>query len=70
MAKMPSSQHFPPCVQRDMVEKALNKASAAKMKAGTEQKLYALYYLNGGKQMLESVDIQPALDKVTQERYR
>ena len=64
--KMPSSQHFPPCVQRDMVEKALNKASAAKMKAGTEQKLYALYYLNGGKQMLESVDIQPALDKVTQ----
>lgn len=64
--KMPSSQHFPPCVQQDMVKKALNKASAAKMKAGTEQKLYALYYLNGGKQMLESVDIQPALDKVTE----
>ena len=64
--KMPSSQHFPPCVQRDMVKKALNKASAAKMKAGTEQKLYALYYLNGGKQMLESVDIQRALDNVTE----
>ncbi|HID8745093.1 TPA: DUF4123 domain-containing protein [Enterobacter mori] len=64
--KMPSSQHFPACAQRDMVIKALNKASEAKMKAGTEQKLYALYYLNGGKKNLESDDIQVALEKVIQ----
>lgn len=64
--KMSSSQHFPACVQRDMVIKALNKASEAKMKAGTEQKLYALYYLNGGKNNLGSDDIQAALEKVIQ----
>ena len=63
---MPSSQHVPACVQRDMVRKALNKASEAKMKAGTEQKLYALYHLNGGKKNLESDDIQAALEKVVQ----
>jgi hypothetical protein len=64
--KMPSSQHFPACVQRDMVIKALNKASEAKMKAGTEQKLYALHYLNGGKKTLESDVVQSALDNVVQ----
>ncbi|MCU6313080.1 DUF4123 domain-containing protein [Enterobacter cloacae subsp. cloacae] len=66
--KMPSSQHFPACVQRDMVIKALNKASEAKMKAGTEQKLYALYYLNGGKKNLESEAVQAALEKVVQRK--
>lgn len=66
--KLPSSQHIPPCVQRDMVKKALNKACEAKMKLGTEQKLYALFYLNGGKKILESVTIQSALDNVVQDK--
>ncbi|MFZ1872453.1 MAG: DUF4123 domain-containing protein, partial [Chania sp.] len=47
--KMPASQHFPPCAQRDMVIKALDKAQAAGLDAGPDRKLYALYYLNGGK---------------------
>lgn len=64
--KMRSSQYFPPCVQRDMVIKALNKASEAKMKPGAEQKLYALHYLNGGKKILESDVVQSALDNVVQ----
>lgn len=64
--KMPSSQHFPTCIQRDMVKKALHKACDAKMKAGTEQKLYALYYLNGGKKRLESNAMRSALEKVAQ----
>ncbi|POU70675.1 hypothetical protein C3387_23780 [Leclercia sp. LSNIH6] len=66
--KLPSSQHIPPCVQRDMVKKALNKACEAKMKSGTEQKLYALFYLNGGKKILESVTIQSALENVVQDK--
>lgn len=62
---LPSSQHFAPCVQRDMVKKALNKSCEAKMKAGTEQKLYALFYLNGGKKILASGTMQSALESVT-----
>lgn len=62
--KLPSSQNFAPCVQRNMVKKALNKACEAKMKAGTEQKLYALFYLNGGKKILASGTMQSALENV------
>lgn len=64
--KLPSSQHFALCVQRDMVKKALNKACEAKMKAGTEQKLYALFYLNGGRKILASENMQSALENVAQ----
>lgn len=53
--KMPSSQLFPPCAQRDMVVKALRKAKDAGLPEGTNSKLYALYYLNGEKAMLESL---------------
>ncbi|MCT9842896.1 DUF4123 domain-containing protein [Enterobacter sp. FS01] len=62
--KLPSSQNFAPCVQRNMVKKSLNKACEAKMKAGTEQKLYALFYLNGGKKILASGTMQSALENV------
>lgn len=64
--KMSSSQHFPPCVQREMVIKALRKAQEAQMKAGEAQKLYAFYYLNGGKKVLESEAFKPAIQKVIQ----
>lgn len=64
--KLPSSKHFSPCAQRDMVKKALSKACEAKMKAGTEQKLYALFYLTGGKKLVESGVIQSALEDVAQ----
>ncbi|GJL43232.1 TPA: DUF4123 domain-containing protein [Enterobacter chengduensis] len=62
--KLPSSQHFSPCVQRNMVKKALKKACEGKMKAGTEQKLYALFYLDGGKITLASGTMQSALENV------
>lgn len=64
--KMPASQHFPPCSQRDMVIKALEKARLAGMPAGVDSKLYALYYLNGGKKILESEGMQVSLGKVSQ----
>lgn len=64
--KLPSSKHFSPCTQRDMVKKALIKACEAKMKAGIEQKLYALFYLTGGKNFVESGAIQSALENVVQ----
>lgn len=62
--KMPASQHFPPCSQRDMVTKALEKAREAGMPEGVNVKLYALYYLNGGKKILESEEMQLSLQKV------
>ncbi|WP_296262541.1 DUF4123 domain-containing protein [uncultured Enterobacter sp.] len=62
--KLPSSQHFAPCVQRDMVKKALVKACEARMRAGTEQKLYALFYLNGGKKILASGTMQSVFENV------
>ncbi|MNL61591.1 hypothetical protein D3C87_1855370 [compost metagenome] len=49
-----------------MVKKALNKASEARMKTGTEQKLYALFYLNGGKKILASENMQSAFENVAQ----
>lgn len=47
-----------------MVKKALKKACEGKMKAGTEQKLYALFYLDGGKITLASGTMQSALENV------
>lgn len=64
--KMPSSQHFPPCTQRNMVIKALGKARDAGITEGTDNKLYALYYLNGGKKTLESDEMKIALHRVSQ----
>lgn len=63
--KMPSSQHFPQCTQRDMVIKALRKAKDAGIPEGTDSKLYALYYLNGGKMVLESDEMQISLQQVS-----
>ncbi|WP_435953147.1 DUF4123 domain-containing protein [Dryocola sp. BD626] len=63
--KMPSSQHFPHCTQRDMVIKALRKAKEASIPEGTDSKLYALYYLNGGKMVLESDEMQISLQQVS-----
>ncbi|MEN5018004.1 DUF4123 domain-containing protein [Erwinia sp. Eh17-17] len=64
--KMPVSQHFSPCVQRDMVIKALGKAKAAGIATPLDQKIYALYYLNGGKKVLESEEMQGKLLEVSQ----
>ncbi|MFL4558315.1 DUF4123 domain-containing protein [Yersinia kristensenii] len=64
--KMPASQHFPPCAQRDMVIKALDKAQIAGMADGVDSKLYALYYLNGGKKVLESEEMQVSLRNVSE----
>ena len=66
--RMPSSQYFPPCVQRDMVVKALRKAKDAGLTEGADCKLYALYYLNGGKQYLESEEVQVSLLKVNERK--
>ncbi|MCT2764445.1 hypothetical protein [Enterobacter cloacae] len=38
------------------------------MKSGAEQKLYVLFYLNGGKKILESVIMQSALENVVQDK--
>lgn len=60
----PTSQHFPPCVQRDMVIKALGKAQSAGLTVGADRKLYALCYLEGGKKWLESAEMQSSLERV------
>src|SRR5471030_658413 len=64
--KMPSSQHFPACTQRDMVVKALGKARMVGVSSIADQKLYALCYLNGGKRLLESEEMRVSLQKVIQ----
>ncbi|MEA9390184.1 hypothetical protein SJI19_06415 [Acerihabitans sp. TG2] len=64
--KMSSSQHFPPCAQRDQVIKALKKARAAGMTTGDDKKMYAFYYLEGGKTILESAQLQASLQQVAQ----
>ena len=64
--KMPSSLHFSPCIQRDMVIKALEKAKNAGITNESDSKLYALCYLNGGKRVLESEEMQLALLKVSE----
>lgn len=64
--KLPSAQAFPRCSQRAMAAKALDKACAAGMDAPTDRTLYALVYLDGGKLLLESEDIQAALGDVIQ----
>lgn len=62
--KMPTSRKFPACVQRLMVIKALNKSKESGLLSAADQKVYALYYLNGGRQELESDALKVALPKV------
>lgn len=62
--KMPTSRAFPACAQRLMVIKALNKSKESGLLSAADQKVYALYYLNGGRQELESDALKVALPKV------
>lgn len=62
--KMPMSQHFTPCIQRDMVIKALRKAVEAGVATPLDQKVYALYYLNGGRAKLESDSLRVAVPNI------
>lgn len=62
--KMPMSQHFTPCIQRDMVIKALRKAVEAGVATPLNQKVYALYYLNGGRAKLESDSLRVAVPNI------
>lgn len=62
--KMPTSRAFPPCAQRLMVIKALNKSKKSGLLSAADQKVYALYYLNGGRPELESDALKVALPKV------
>jgi hypothetical protein len=62
--KMPGSRVFPPCAQRLMVIKALDKAEDTGLEKPEDRTLYALCYLNGGKQMLESEAVSQSLPAV------
>lgn len=62
--KMPMSQHFTPCIQREMVIKALKKAKEAGVATPLDQKVYALYYLNGGRAKLESDSLRVAVPNI------
>ena len=61
---MPGSKGFPPCAQRSMVIKALNKSKESGLLFAADQKVFALYYLNGGRQVLESDVLRAALPNV------
>jgi len=65
--KMPTSRAFPPCAQRSMVIKALNKSKESGLLSAADQKVYALYYLSGGRQELESNALRAALPNVMNE---
>lgn len=65
--KMPTSRAFPPCAQRSMVIKALNKSKESGLLSAADQKVYALYYLSGGRQELESDALRAALPNVMNE---
>ncbi|WP_235859170.1 DUF4123 domain-containing protein [[Pantoea] beijingensis] len=62
--RMPTSKVFPPCAQRLMVIKALNKSKETGLLSPTDQKVFALCYLNGGRQQLESDALRGALPNV------
>lgn len=61
---MKSSSHFPPCIHRSMVEKALYKAQKVGLTRPLDQKIYALSYLNGKKEYLESIEFQTVLENI------
>lgn len=62
--KMPTSRAFPPCAQRSMVIKALNKSKESGLLSAADQKVYALYYLNGGRAKLESDSLRVAVPNI------
>ncbi|GAA3897758.1 hypothetical protein GCM10022405_23740 [Gibbsiella dentisursi] len=62
--KMTTSKMFPPCAQRLMVMNALNKAERVGLEKTKERVLYALFYLNGGKKILESDALRAVLPDV------
>lgn len=47
-----------------MVEKALYKAQKVGLTRPLDQKIYALSYLNGKKEYLESIEFQTALENI------
>ncbi|EPM0026700.1 DUF4123 domain-containing protein [Citrobacter farmeri] len=61
---MKVSNHFPPCAQRHMVEKALSKARQVGLTNPLDQKIYAISYLNGKKDYLGSAEFQTVLERV------
>ncbi|MEI9535603.1 DUF4123 domain-containing protein [Moellerella wisconsensis] len=67
--QMPMSQHFPPCIQRQKVIQALQKASGAGMRNGTDKKLYALLYLDGQKLILTSDFVASKLELINQGKF-
>ncbi|WP_368656791.1 DUF4123 domain-containing protein [Pantoea agglomerans] len=62
--KMPTSKAFPPCAQRLMVVKALNKAELVGLSCIEDRELYALCYLAGRKDILESETLKEYLSNV------
>ena len=62
--KMPTSKSFPPCAQHAMVIKALEKSEKEGLLSRMDKKIFALYYLNGGKVMLESARLKAVLPEV------
>ena len=62
--KMPTSKAFPPCAQRLMVVKALNKAELVGLSCIEDRGLYALCYLAGRKDILESETLKEYLSNV------
>lgn len=67
--QMPMSQHFPPCIQRQKVIQALQKASGAGMRNGADKKLYALLYLDGQKLILTSDFVASKLELINQGKF-
>jgi hypothetical protein len=62
--RMPTSQQFPPCAQRLMVVKALNKADLVGLNNPKDRMLYALCYLDGRKDILESEALREQLSNI------
>jgi hypothetical protein len=64
--KMPASRVFPPCAQRLMVIKALNKAEGIGLAKSEDRVFYALCYLGGRKDILESEALRENLINIIQ----
>lgn len=64
--KMPTSRVFPPCAQRLMVVKALNKAEIVGLSRTEDRGLYALCYLDGRKDILASETLREQLSNIIQ----
>ena len=63
---MPASKAFPPCAQRLMVIKALNKAEGIGLAKSEDRVFYALCYLGGRKDILESEALRKKLINIIQ----